>query len=106
MMEEGGREERSVKEKREAGVCCRRAVRKLKAEFETRLTALEGKMSNDRQKDKVYADNLKKFISHREKQIVAMREQLKAKVDIIDELRQRILTRVTTVLHFLHFGPP
>ena len=44
-------EECSVEEEEAAGVCCQKAVRKLKAEFETRLADLEEKMNNDRQKD-------------------------------------------------------
>ena len=72
MIEEDGREERSVEEEGEAGVCCQKAVGKLKAEFETRLVALEGKMNNERQKDKEYADHLKECISHWEEQTVAM----------------------------------
>ena len=91
MMGEDGKEERSVEEEGEAGVCCQKAVGKLKAEFETKLAALEGKMNNDRQKDE-YADHLKEYISHREDQIVAMCEQLKAKDNIIDEIRQHIST--------------
>ena len=80
-----------MEEKGEASVCCQKAVGKLKAEFETRLAALEGKM-NDRQKDKEYADYLKECISHWEEQIVAMRERLKAKDDLIDEMRKHIST--------------
>ena len=47
---------------------------------------------NDRQKDKEYADHLKECISHREEQIVAMHKQLKAKDDIIDDMRHHIMS--------------
>ena len=43
MIGEDGKKEHSVEEEGEAGVCYQKAVGKLKAEFETRLAALEEK---------------------------------------------------------------
>ena len=46
------------------GVGCLRAVKKLKADFESRITALEQKMNHEKKKDE-YVQNLRVYKSPR-----------------------------------------
>ena len=82
------------------GVCCLRAVKKLKADFESRITALEQKMNHEKKKDE-YVQNLKECISLRDEQILAMGEQLKAKDELIVEMKQQIVMSNERITEFM-----
>ena len=69
-----------------AGVCCMRAVKRMKAELEARLTALEKEMTNERRGNRKYSNTLKECIVLRDEQIGALKEQISTKDQLIIDL--------------------